>query len=157
MKQRGEDAWDGRLRGVTLRPDHLETMREHAAAAYPHECCGFLLGERSDGRAIVSDLVRASNAREDSPRNRYLMPPEEFACVLRDADRKGLDVLGFYHSHPDAPARPSEYDREHAWPAYAYLVLAVAGGVAGEIGAFELSDDGAAFHPLPWSEEGERR
>src|SRR5512134_2612416 len=103
-------------------------MRAHAAAAYPHECCGFLVGERSDGHAIVTDLVRASNAREDSPRNRYLIPPEEFARVLRDADRKGLDVLGFYHSHPDAPARPSEYDREHAWPAYAYFVLAVAAG-----------------------------
>jgi proteasome lid subunit RPN8/RPN11 len=148
---------DGRLRGVMLRRDQVETMREHAAAAYPHECCGFLVGERSDGHAIVTDLVRASNAREDSPRNRYLIPPEEFARVLRDADRQGLDVLGFYHSHPDAPARPSEYDREHAWPAYAYLVLAVAGGVAGEIGAFELSEDGGAFAPLPWSEEGKPR
>jgi proteasome lid subunit RPN8/RPN11 len=138
---------------VTLRPEHIADLRGHAAETYPHECCGFLVGDRADGVLVVRELVRASNARGDSPRNRYLIPPEEFARVQRDADRRGLDIVGFYHSHPDAPARPSEYDREHAWPAYAYLVLAVARGEPQELGAFELSEDRARFLTVPWSEQ----
>lgn len=137
---------------VVLRAEHLAAIRAHGAETYPHECCGFLVGDRPDGRLVVTELVRASNAREDSPRNRYLIPPEEFARVQRDADRRGLDIVGFYHSHPDAPARPSEYDREHAWPAYAYLVLAVDGGTPRDLGSFELSEDRATFRAVPWSE-----
>jgi proteasome lid subunit RPN8/RPN11 len=149
---------------VVLTADQVAAMRAHGEETYPNECCGFLVGERSAGggadgpgagdRLVVRELARASNARADSPHNRYLIPPEEFARVQRDADRRGLDVVGFYHSHPDAPARPSEYDREHAWPAYAYLVLAVVRGKAGEVGAFELSDDRAAFTSIEWSADG---
>ncbi len=143
-----------RVRQVTLEPEHVRAMREHGHATYPHECCGFLVGDRRDGVLVVTELVPASNAREDSPKNRYLIPPDEFARVQRDADRRGLDIVGFYHSHPDAPARPSEYDREHAWPASAYFVLNVTQGEAGELGAFELSDDHSAFRAVPWSEGG---
>ena len=139
---------------VTLQPEHVAAMRDHGAETYPHECCGFLVGDRAEGVLVVTELVRASNAREDSPRNRYLIPPEEFARVQRDADRRGLDIVGFYHSHPDAPARPSEFDREHAWPAYAYLVLSVREGKPEELGAFELSEDRATFLVVPWSEAG---
>ena len=111
-----------------------EAIRAHGKETYPHECCGFLLGTPGEAR----EIARASNAREDSPQNRYLIPPIEFVRVQRDADARGLDVIGFYHSHPDHPARPSAFDREHAWPRYAYLIAAVEGGVPGELRGFRF-------------------
>jgi proteasome lid subunit RPN8/RPN11 len=111
-----------------------EAIRAHGKETYPHECCGFLLGAAGE----VREIARASNAREDSPQNRYLIPPIEFVRVQRDADARGLDVVGFYHSHPDHPARPSAFDREHAWPGYAYLIAAVDGGLPGELRGFRF-------------------
>jgi len=111
-----------------------EAIRAHGHETYPHECCGFLLGAPGE----VREIARASNAREDSPQNRYLIPPVEFVRVQRDADARGLDVIGFYHSHPDHPARPSAFDREHAWPGYAYLIAAVEAGLAGELRGFRF-------------------
>ena len=111
-----------------------EAIRAHGKETYPHECCGFLLGAPGEAR----EIARASNAREDSPQNRYLIPPIEFVRVQRDADARGLDVIGFYHSHPDHPARPSAFDREHAWPGYAYLIAAVEGGLPGELRGFRF-------------------
>jgi proteasome lid subunit RPN8/RPN11 len=137
---------------VALSGAHRAAIREHGAATYPHECCGFLVGERGAagaGTLRVRDLVRAENIREDSPHNRYLIDPAAFVRVQRAADARGLDIVGFYHSHPDAPARPSEFDREHAWPHYAYLIVRVAQGEPGELHAFALSEDRATFHPIP--------
>jgi proteasome lid subunit RPN8/RPN11 len=111
-----------------------EAIRAHGKETYPHECCGFLLGAPGE----VREIARASNAREDSPKNRYLIPPIEFVRVQRDADQRGLDVIGFYHSHPDHPARPSAFDRENAWPGYAYLIAAVDGGLPGELRGFRF-------------------
>jgi proteasome lid subunit RPN8/RPN11 len=120
--------------GLRLTPAQAEAIRAHGRETYPHECCGFLLGVPGE----VREIARASNAREDSPQNRYLIPPIEFVRVQRDADQRGLDVIGFYHSHPDHPARPSAFDREHAWPGYAYLIAAVDGGLPGELRGFRF-------------------
>ena len=109
-------------------------IRDHGRETYPHECCGFLVGRAGE----VVELLRASNAREDSPSNRYVIPPIEFVRAQRDADARGLDIVGFYHSHPDHPARPSAFDREHAWPGYAYLIVAVAHGVPDELRGFRF-------------------
>ena len=111
-----------------------EAIRAHGRETYPHECCGFLLGAPGEAR----EIARASNAREDSPQNRYLIPPIEFVRVQRDADARGLDVIGFYHSHPDHPARPSAFDREHAWPGYAYLIVSVAKGQPDDLRGFRF-------------------
>lgn len=125
------------------------TLEAEAAAAYPNESCGFLLGEANGGAVRVDALRPATNARDDSPRNRYRIEPEEFLAVVREAESAGQDVVGFYHSHPDAPAKPSAHDREHAWPAYAYLIVSVRGRepvecrawvLAGERGEFEERD-----------------
>ncbi|MGH7725071.1 MAG: Mov34/MPN/PAD-1 family protein [Candidatus Eiseniibacteriota bacterium] len=141
-------------RRVLLDAEHRAAIVAHARATYPEECCGFLVGTREDGALRVVELARATNAREDSPANRYLIPPEEFARVQRDADRRGYDIVGFYHSHPDAPARPSEFDRAHAWADYAYLIASVLRGEPAELNAFELTrgltgnDTGSAFVPM---------
>jgi proteasome lid subunit RPN8/RPN11 len=112
----------------------VEAIRAHGTETYPHECCGFLVGRSGE----VLELARASNAREDSPENRYLIPPVEFVRVQKDADARGLDIVGFYHSQPDHPARPSAFDREHAWPGYAYLIVSVAKGGPDDLRGFRF-------------------
>jgi len=141
---------------VKIPKDLVEAIRAHGKESYPYECCGFLVGRTGE----VLELARASNAREDSPQNRYLIPPVEFVRVQRAADARGLDIVGFYHSHPDHPARPSAFDREHAWPNYAYLIVAVDKGVPGELRGFRFDEPDEPFAeinldlvPVPVPEE----
>ena len=137
---------------VQLAGEVRQRIEAEALAAYPHEGCGFLLGEfaPSNGSAM-SEVVRvaaarpARNTRSDSPHNRYTIDPEEFLQVLHEAERDGRDVVGFYHSHPDAPARPSTYDRDHAWPRYAYLIVSVRDRAVGECRAWILHDERREF------------
>jgi proteasome lid subunit RPN8/RPN11 len=130
---------------ITIDPRTVEEIREHGRQAYPEECCGALLGTGRDGSAFVTRIEKMRNARGEERRRRYTIDPLEYVRVEREADREGIEILGFYHSHPDHPARPSEYDREHAMPFFHYVVLAVADGIPGDIGSFVLSEDRGTF------------
>jgi proteasome lid subunit RPN8/RPN11 len=112
--------------------------------------CGFLLGERDPaaGGFAVSALRPTDNRRADEARTRYLIDAESYRAAEREAAAQNLDIVGFYHSHPDAPARPSEFDREHAWPSAAYLIVAVTRAGAGEATGWLLADDRSRFVPL---------
>jgi proteasome lid subunit RPN8/RPN11 len=146
VSARGEDP-PGRI--LLLTPV-LQAVRRHAEGGYPHEVCGFLLGEPDPAarRFAVRALQPAENRRPDQARTRYLIDPEAYRAAEREAAALGLDIAGFYHSHPDAPARPSEFDREHAWPSIAYVILAVGPTGAGEATGWVLSDDRSRFVPL---------
>ena len=123
----------------------LAAIREHGARAYPEECCGALLGVVEDGTVRVARIERIENARREERRRRYAIEPLEYARLEKQADSEGLSILGFYHSHPDHPAVPSEYDREHGLPFFHYVLVAVAAGVAGEVASFVLSEDRGVF------------
>ena len=130
---------------LQLSTEHNAAIRTHAAADYPHECCGFLVG-RADGEAIqVVRTVSAANLRDDSPRNRFEIDPGDLVKTDRAARAEGLGVVGFYHSHPDAPARPSEFDREHAWAGYCYVIVSVQQGRPHEMRSWRLREDHQAF------------
>jgi proteasome lid subunit RPN8/RPN11 len=131
---------------LVVSPQQMERMAAHCQQAYPFEGCGMLLGRADNGRKIVVDVLLTGNAREAEARhNRYLIPPEEILRGELEAEERGLDVIGYFHSHPDHPARPSEYDRDHAWPWYSYLIISVAGGKAGDGRAWQLREDRSAF------------
>ncbi len=133
---------------IVLGTDVLASIRDHAAEAFPHECCGFLLGEASSNRRDVRAVRRTENAREGSDRtHRFLITAETYLRVEREARAGGLSVLGFYHSHPNAEARPSAYDREHAWPWYSYVIAAVRADGVGDVVSWVLREDRAAFEP----------
>ena len=123
----------------------LAAIREHGARAYPEECCGALLGVVEDGTVRVTRIERIENARLEERRRRYAIEPLEYARLEKQADSEGLAILGFYHSHPDHPAVPSEYDREQGLPFFHYVLVAVAAGVAGEVASFLLSEDRGVF------------
>lgn len=132
---------------MTLRVHglHLEQIREEAQRAYPAECCGVLAG-RFDGAKEVVRLVPMANRRPDDP-HRYLISPDDLRRTTVELSRSSLEVLGFYHSHPDHPAAPSAYDVDHAWPWYSYIIVSVNQGRAGEIASWELEDDIRAMRP----------
>ena len=127
-------------------PEHDKAIREHGERDYPHECCGLLIGRFGDGLKVVSDVFPISNAREEEhKRNRFLIRPEELQRGEQHARQRGLDVVGFYHSHPDVEARPSTYDLEHAWPTYSYVIVSVCKANAQEVRSWELKPDRSQF------------
>ncbi len=99
-------------------------IRRHGEETYPHECCGALVG--SGGR--VTAAVPLPNTTEEGPRRRFLVRPSDYRLAEQRASELGGELLGFYHSHPDHPARPSQFDLDHAWPNFAYVIVAVAAG-----------------------------
>src|SRR6266702_6917589 len=115
----------------------------HGERDYPYECCGLLIGRfETSGQKIVSETYAISNAREEAAkRNRFLIRPEELMRGEKRAREKGLDVVGFYHSHPDDVAVPSQYDLEHAWPTYSYVVVAVKKGHGADLRSWEMESD----------------
>jgi proteasome lid subunit RPN8/RPN11 len=130
---------------------HLaERVRRHGAEAYPHECCGALLGRDSEtrnetpGREVLG-LHAMVNRRDDSPRNRFSVAADDVRDAEKVAREQGLDVVGWYHSHPDHPARPSEFDREHAWPWYSYIIVSVHNGAPQDMTSWRLNDDRTEF------------
>jgi proteasome lid subunit RPN8/RPN11 len=132
---------------------HLaEKVRAHGAETYPHECCGALLGrdsefENQEAVREVLDLFPLVNRREDSPRNRFSVTAEDVLDADKAAQAQGLDVVGWYHSHPDHPARPCQYDREHAWPWYSYIIISVQNGAPQDMTSWRLNDDRQEFSP----------
>ena len=123
----------------------LQRIRNHGQATYPNECCGLLLGTWSDNQKKVTRLRPVENIRDDSPRNRYLIDPAALLAGEKEAQEAGLDVVGIYHSHPDHPARPSEFDRENAFPFYSYIIVKVAEGVSGDLTSWTLREDRSIF------------
>jgi proteasome lid subunit RPN8/RPN11 len=129
-------------------PAYLEhEIAAHGERDYPYECCGLLLGRFSeDGTKTVIETYPISNAREEeAKRNRFLIRPEELIQGELAAKTKNLEVVGFYHSHPDHPAVPSQYDLDHAWPAYSYIVVSVRNGKARELRSWEMEPDRSHF------------
>jgi proteasome lid subunit RPN8/RPN11 len=113
-------------------------IRRHGEETYPHECCGALVG--SGNR--VTAAVALPNTTEEGPRRRFLVRPSDYRTAEQTASEIGGDLLGFYHSHPDHPARPSQFDLDHAWPTFAYIIVAVAGnGVARQSGGSATAGD----------------
>ncbi len=98
-------------------------IRRHGEDTYPHECCGALVGRAG----CVSDVVALPNTTEEGPRRRFLVRATDYREAERRAGELGGELLGFYHSHPDHPARPSQYDLDHAWPTFAYVIVSVVG------------------------------
>ena len=142
---------------LKISAEVAQQIRQHGAETYPNECCGALLG-RDDVNGHVTpaggvglpirEIVAVfplTNRRDDSPRNRFSVTAEDVRDAEKAAREKKLDVVGWYHSHPDHPARPSQYDREHAWPWYSYVIVSVANGKPEAMTSWRLSDDRSEY------------
>jgi proteasome lid subunit RPN8/RPN11 len=124
----------------------LEDVHAHGKSNYPEEGAGLLLGKVNGDYKRVISIVKYSNAREDNARhNRYLLTPQDYLHGEQEASNLGLDVLGIFHSHPDHPNRPSEFDREWAMPWFSYVITSVQAGNAVDSRSWLLSDDRSHF------------
>jgi proteasome lid subunit RPN8/RPN11 len=134
---------------MTVRlPESLaEEIRRHGEGAYPAECCGVLAGRviAADVKEVVR-LEPAVNRRTDDP-HRYLIAPEDLRRLESALKSEGLEIVGYYHSHPDHAAAPSAFDAEHAWPWYSYLIVRVDGGRGADIASWVLDDVLPRMHP----------
>lgn len=126
---------------LTLSQAADAAIRAHGREAYPHECCGALIG-RGD---TVREVFALPNMTEEGPRRRFLVRPADYRAAEQRAAAAGAELLGFYHSHPDHPAVPSQYDLDHAWPSFAYVIVSVMHGEAGDLRSWRLRDDRSQF------------
>jgi proteasome lid subunit RPN8/RPN11 len=129
-----------------IDPAALAAIRAHAERTYPHECCGALLGAAADGRFV--EVLALPNSTEEGPRRRFLIRPGDYLAAERDARARRLDLVGFYHSHPDHPARPSQHDLAQAWPTLHYLIASVVDGRTGDVRDWLLAADRSAFEEV---------
>jgi proteasome lid subunit RPN8/RPN11 len=135
---------------LKLMNEILSHIHAHGELAYPEEGAGLLIGSVDGNDKLVTRLVTLSNAREDAARhNRYLLTPQDYLHGEQEAMRLGLDVLGVFHSHPDHPNRPSEFDREWALPWLSYVITSVHSGKAIESRSWLLNEDRSAFTEEP--------
>jgi proteasome lid subunit RPN8/RPN11 len=135
---------------LSLSAEQVTRIRQHARAEYPHECCGALLGrELGGGVRWVEEVVAIVNEQKENRERRFLITPAQMMQLEREANQKSLKVLGFYHSHPDHPARPSDFDRENALPYYSYLIIAVQKGKPAEMHCWRLLEDRSDFEREP--------
>jgi proteasome lid subunit RPN8/RPN11 len=116
-------------------------IRRHGEETFPHECCGALIGSGS----LVTHAEPLPNTTEEGPRRRFLVRPSDYRLAEKRAGELGGELLGFYHSHPDHPARPSQFDLDHAWPTFAYVIVSVMAGLAGNMTVWFLKEDRSSF------------
>ena len=136
---------------LTMAKGLANAIREHALREFPHECCGALLGRdnygdalKPDGRQIL-DVLPLPNREKDSPRNRFALTAKDVWVAETRAREQGMEVVGWYHSHPDHPAKPSEMDRGQALPWYSYVIVSVASAGARELRSWRLNDDRTGY------------
>jgi proteasome lid subunit RPN8/RPN11 len=128
----------------------IDEIRAHGRETYPEECCGFLLGSVEDGENHVEAVRRVDNRRADMRERRYQIRPQDFLEADREARRRGLDIVGIYHSHPDHPASPSITDlAEATFPGYTYVIVSIMGGLPDALTAWLLATDRSRFEPEP--------
>jgi proteasome lid subunit RPN8/RPN11 len=143
---------------VGISAELAEKIREHGIDTYPYECCGALLGRdqtpadsdvlNDKGNRIAREILSLFpliNRRDDSPRNRFSVTADDVREAEKAASAQGFEVIGWYHSHPDHPARPSDFDRDHAWPWYSYIIVSVHNAVPQDMTSWRLKDDRSGF------------
>ncbi len=134
----------------------FDDISEHSKDSYPEECCGILVGSDRDGDRIITESHRAKNVAEERRHERYLIDERKLIDVMKTVRGSGVDVIGFYHSHPDYPSRPSGFDTETAaWPGYSYLIASVEKDGVASARSWVMPDDEGEFVEEPMKIEEE--
>lgn len=131
---------------VVLTADQVAAIHAHARETFPEECCGFLIGPEAEDK-VVARVRRATNVVTENRERRYVIDPREILAVEKELRATGEAILGYYHSHPNHPAVPSEFDRGHAWPWYAYVILSIDDRVPKDLRAWSLEGSEGVFEP----------
>ena len=133
---------------ISIGKEVIEQIKSHGERTYPNECGGMLIGHlTANGEKSVVELLPMENAMDKAEQhNRVLILPKDVMRAERYAREKKLDVVGYYHSHPDCPAVPSNYDLDHALPVWSYIIVSVLEGTATEMFSWEMEADRSKFN-----------
>ena len=135
-----------KMAGIILTKKIIDQFESHGENEYPHECCGFILGEFEDGKGVALEYIQAENTKEENRERRFLIDPMAYQHAEDEADERGLSVISIVHSHPDHPHNPSDFDRDHAWPGFSYIIIAVHKGKSVSFKSWQLSQDRKVFY-----------
>lgn len=133
----------------------MEQIQEHMRETYPHECCGLIVGSSENGVRTGLEFRRCRNLNTERAADRYLLDPTDMLRAEQELAGTDRDIVGVYHSHPDHPSRPSEFDRDHAWPGWSYMIGSVMGGEVSSVQSWELDEDARRFDEEPIEVEEE--
>lgn len=132
---------------IYLTEEHVKQIEAHGERTFPYECGGMLIGSYEDGKKTVLELLPMENAMAESEQhNRVLILPKDVLKAERYARERRLDVVGYYNSHPDHPAIPSQFDLDHALPVWTYIIVSVEAGKAVDVRAWEMENDRSKFN-----------
>ena len=130
---------------INLTNEIIKQFMKHAESDYPHECCGFILGHFKDGESHGVEYMSAANVKEGNRERRFLIDPQAYQKAEDEADERGLSVISIVHSHPDHPDKPSDFDRDHAWPGFSYVIISIQNGKATSYRSWQLNSDREYF------------
>jgi proteasome lid subunit RPN8/RPN11 len=133
---------------VILPSPLLEELARHGEQTFPEECCGVLIGTSLNGERTILALMPLANSQGANRERRFLVTPEQYLEAEKKARAENLELLGFYHSHPNHPARPSEFDRDNAMPWFVYIIVSVIDGTSDAMTAWQLDEDRMRFSEL---------
>jgi proteasome lid subunit RPN8/RPN11 len=131
---------------ISLKEEHIREIEKHGENTYPNECGGMLIGHFGAGVKTVTETFALENSSEEDQKNRVLILPKDLLRVERYAREKKLDVVGYYHSHPEDRAVPSQYDLDHALPVWSYIIVSVLRGKAEDLRSWEMENDRSKFN-----------
>ena len=130
---------------IILTNDIINNFLHHGEQEYPFECCGFILGHIIDKKSVGTQYIAAQNIKEENKERRFLINPMAYQKAEDEADQKGLSVISIVHSHPDHPDKPSNFDRDHAWPGFSYIIMSVKKGISISYRSWQLNQDRVKF------------
>ena len=122
-----------------------QMFKSHSENDYPHECCGFILGQFKDDESFGIEYLPASNVKEENRERRFLIDPLAYQKAEDEADDQGMSIISIVHSHPDHPDKPSDFDRDHAWPGFSYIIISVINGKAAGYRSWKLNENREFF------------
>ena len=126
---------------INLTSKIIKQFKKHAESDYPHECCGFILGNFIDKESNGIEYLQAANTKEKNRERRFLIDPMAYQKAEDNADERSLSVISIVHSHPDHPDEPSDFDRDHAWPGFSYIIISVHSGKSVSYRSWQLHED----------------
>lgn len=130
---------------INLTQNIIDQFKKHGELEFPYECCGFILGHYKGNESIGLEYLPASNTKEENKERRFLINPMEYQKAEDEADERGLSVISIIHSHPNHPDKPSEFDRDHAWPGFSYIIISVQEGESVSYRSWQLNADRKYF------------